>query len=75
MNKNDKFHDPEIKLNAHSISDEELESVSGGTLYTYCCGICNTPLKITRTEDYQMLGFCPSCNSYPDEWVGIRKKS
>ena len=62
----------EKKIKAGEIIDKDLENVAGGVLYTYCCAVCHTPLKITRTEDFQMLGFCPTCNNYPDEWVGLR---
>ena len=36
MNKNDKFHGAEFEVSARAISDEELDSVSGGWSGTWC---------------------------------------
>ena len=42
MNKNDQFHGAEFEINAQSISDEELEAVSGGygEIYGFVCPYC-----------------------------------
>lgn len=68
MNKNDKFHCAEFDVNAHAISDEELDAVSGGASDTayldesnlpggwvVTCTKCGLQFTVHKNKD------CPSC--------------
>lgn len=58
MNKNDKFHNADFEVNAHAISDDELDAVAGGCEYRIC------PHKYTPAGKN-----CPKCGSYVDNSI------
>jgi len=61
-------------FNPSELNDELLEQVAGGAgPYIYCCPDCKTPLKLSRNDNYQMVGYCPTCNCYPSTWLALSK--
>lgn len=59
------------RLNGFELSEEQLNQIAGGSNhFTFCCGVCLTPL-VCEIVDGALIGFCPTCKCYPENWKPI----
>lgn len=67
MNKNDKFHGAEFEVSAHAISDEELDSVAGGTTnsnFSIYCSYCYRPIPYQEYKKHES-----ECDARPNPYI------
>lgn len=62
MNKNDKFRNADFEVNAHAISDDELDAVAGGALRPYkICPYCGSAVD---SHEYVYNSHIANCLFY-----------